>query len=151
MRVTINDNCDYRKDIIMELFKKIKNYFSGLKSSNKKSNEALNFISIESMEAKYTNGDLMGAAKDLKSLLEAYGKRKSKNHHYKGRVFISFLLSNKHQDLKNTGYNHWENLTEYIRLNHSKVYPYHQKNIREAMTFFEKEIKGLAEIKIPVL
>lgn len=135
----------------MELFKRIKTLFAGNKSKSNDVNDVLKFISIDSMEAKYNNNDLMGAAKDLKSLLEAYGKRKSKNHHYKGRVFISFLLSNKHQDLKNTGYNHWENLTEYIRLNHSKVYPYHQKNIREAMTFFEKEIKGLAEIKIPVL
>ncbi len=135
----------------MELFKRIKTLFAGNKSKSNDANDVLKFISIDSMEAKYNNNDLMGAAKDLKSLLEAYGKRKSKNHHYKGRVFISFLLSNKHQDLKNTGYNHWENLTEYIRLNHSKVYPYHQKNIREAMTFFEKEIKGLAEIKIPVL
>ena len=131
--------------------KRIKGFFTNFKSKERHVNEVLNYISIKSMETKFENDDLMGAAKDLKSLLEAYGKRKSKNHRYKGRVFISFILGNKHQDLKNTGYNHWENLTEYIRLNHSKVYPYHKKNIREAMTFFEKEIKGLWEIKIPVL
>lgn len=135
----------------MELFKRIRTYFSDLKAKNRQINEILNFISIESMEEKYNKGDLMGAAKDLKILLEAYGKRKSKNHRYKGREFISFLLSNRHQDLKNTGFNHWENINEYIKLNHSKVYPYHQKNIREAMTFFEKEIRNLTEIKIPVL
>ena len=132
----------------MNLFK---NLFKREKSNDTETNNLLSFISIDSMETKFNNDDLMGAAKELKSLLEAYGKRKSKNHHYKGRVFISFILSNKHQDLKNVGYTHWQNLTEYIRLNHTVVYPYHKKNIREAMTFFEKEIRGLSEIKIPVL
>ncbi|MDD3129942.1 MAG: hypothetical protein PHF05_01820 [Candidatus Izemoplasmatales bacterium] len=105
------------------------------------------FISLMSMEAKYQEEDYMGAAKDLKGILERYGRRKRKNHRYKGREFIYFILSNKHKDLKNAGYNHWENLNQFIKLNQTKVYPYHKKNLREAMDFFEKEIKGLKEIK----
>lgn len=100
------------------------------------------------MEEKFQSEDYMGAANELKSLLEKYGRRKRKNHRYKGREFIYFILSNKHKDLKNTGYAHWENLNNFFKLNQTKVYPYHKTNLRNAMDFFEKEIKGLREIKI---
>ncbi|MBN2504235.1 MAG: hypothetical protein JXB20_02705 [Bacilli bacterium] len=136
--------------IKMGFLDKIKNVF---KKSNKPgtSPEIPNIISVNVMEMKFENGDYNGAARDLKTLLEAYGRRKSKNHKYKGRTFIHFILSHKHKDLKNTGYTHWQNLTEFIRLNQEKVYPYHKNNLRNAMTFFEKEIKGLYDIKIPVV
>ncbi len=128
----------------MKLIDSIKSLFSG--NAGKK--EKPNYISLVSMEEKYQNEDYMGAAYELKSLLERYGRRKRKNHRYKGREFIYFILSNKHKDLKNTGYSHWENLNNFIKLNQTKVYPYHKTNLRNAMDFFEKEIKGLREIKI---
>ena len=133
----------------MGLWSKISDLFRSKEASTTQGKEAPNFISITSMEIKYENEDYIGAARELKTLLEAYGRRKSKNHRYKGRVFISFILSNKHQDLKNVGYTHYENLIDFIKLNHVKVYPYHKNNLRNAMTFFEKEVKGLYDIKIP--
>ena len=54
-------------------------------------------VSVSTMEKKYEEEDLVGAAKDLKILLEKYGKGKKKNHRYKGREFIYFILSNKHK------------------------------------------------------
>lgn len=133
----------------MSFMSKLKDLFKRKDSSLKKEKELPDLISVQSMEMKYEKEDYIGAARDLKSLLEAYGRRKSKNHHYKGRVFISFILSNKHQDLKNVGYTHWDNLIDFIKLNHVKVYPYHKNNLRNAMTFFEKEVKGLYDIKMP--
>jgi hypothetical protein len=135
----------------MAFIDKIKGFFKKSGSKSSKAKETPNYISIMSMETKFENDDLIGAAKDLKSLLEAYGRRKRKNHRYKGREFIYFVLSNKHKDLKNIGYTHWQHLDQYIKLNTTKVYPYHKKNIRNAMSFFEKEVKGLSEIKIPVM
>lgn len=128
----------------MNVFEKLKSIFA----KKEKTNDKFSYISLVSMEEKYQAEDYMGAAKDLKILLEKYGRRKRKNHRYKGREFIYFILSNKHKDLKNTGYTHWENLNNFMKLNQTKVYPYHQKNLRNAMDFFEKEIKGLREIKI---
>jgi len=133
----------------MGFMSKLKDFFTRKESKSEKVKEAPNYISIPSMELKYENEDYIGAARELKSLLEVYGRRKRKNHRYKGRVFISFILSNKHQDLKTIGYTHWENLVDFIKLNHTKVYPYHKNNLRNAMTFFEKEVKGLYDIKIP--
>ncbi len=135
----------------MGLFDKFKSLFQKKRKKPDKPNETLNIISVNSMEMKFENGDYSGAARDLKTLLEAYGRRKSKNHRYKGRTFIHFILSHRHKDLKNTGYIHWQNLIEFIRLNPAKAYPFHQNNLRNAMTFFEKEIKGLYDIKIPVV
>ena len=132
------------RTIIMTFFEKIKNIFK----RPKKTADTRNYISITSMEKKYAEENFVGAAKDLKNLLEAYGRRKRKNHRYKGREFIHFILSNRHKELKTAGYTHWQNINEFIKLNHQKVYPYHQNNLRKAMTFFEKEIKGLADIKI---
>jgi hypothetical protein len=132
----------------MKLIDKIKDFFKKTTSKSSSSSDVPNYISVTSMEIKYKNEDFMGAAKDLKILLEAYGRRKRKNHKYKGREFIHFILSNKHKDLKNIGYTHWQNLDQFMKLNQTKVYPYHKNNLREAMTFFEKEIKGLYDIKI---
>lgn len=134
----------------MGFFDKIKEIFKKSEAKPKKSKDLPGYISIFSMERKFEEEDLIGAAKDLKLLLEAYGRRKRKNHRYKGREFIYFVLGSKHKDLKNTGYTHWQHLDQYIKLNTSKVYPYHKNNIRNAMTFFEKEVRGLSEIKIPV-
>ena len=131
----------------MTFIEKIKNFFKG-KSNPDHVKETPNYISVLTMEKKFEDEDYLGAAKDLKSLLEAFGRRKRKNHRYKGREFIFFILSNKHKDLKNTGYDHWQNLNHFIKLNHTKVYPFHKNNLRKAMTFFEKEIKGLYDIKI---
>ncbi|MDT8336349.1 MAG: hypothetical protein RQ856_00825 [Candidatus Izemoplasmatales bacterium] len=132
--------------IEMTFINKIKEFFNKPKST--KNDEIPNYVSLTSMEMKYEKEDYLGAAKDLKLLLEAYGRRKRKNHRYKGREFIHFILSNKHKDLKTTGYTHWQNLNQFIKLNHTTVYPYHKNNLRNAMSFFKKEIKGLSEIKI---
>jgi hypothetical protein len=105
-------------------------------------------VTVDIMEAKFENEDLVGTAKDLKLLLEVYAIRKKKNHRYKGRTFIYFILGNKHKDLKNIGYKHWQNITQIIQLNHKKVYPYHKKNLRNAMDFFEKEIRGISQIDV---
>ncbi len=127
----------------MTLIEKLKNVFK-----KDESNNTLDIVSVSSMETKYDHEDYMGAAKDLKLLLEKYGRRKRKNHRYKGREFVYFVLSNKHKDLKNVGYTHWENLNQFIKLNQTKVYPYHQTNLRNAIDFFKKEVKGLYEIKV---
>ncbi|MFW5794265.1 MAG: hypothetical protein ACOCV1_02170 [Bacillota bacterium] len=132
----------------MSFIKKLKEITKSIFSKSNDENEIPDNISIASMEAKYENEDYMGAAKDLKNLLERYGRRKRKNHRYKGREFIYFILSNKHKDLKNIGYMHWKNLNKFFKLNQTKVYPYHKKNLRKAMTFFKNEIKGLSEINI---
>lgn len=105
-------------------------------------------VSVDSMERKFSEDDLVGAAKDLKLLLEFYGHKKKKNHRYKGRTFIHFILSNKHKNLKNSGYIHWQNINNIIQLNQNKVYPYHQKNLRNAMDFFEKEVKNINTLSI---
>lgn len=115
---------------------------------NEKKDFTLDVISVSSMEAKYDEEDYMGAAKELILLLEQYGRRKNKNHRNKGRDFAHFILGSKHKDLKNIGYTHWQNLNKFIELNQVKVYPYHKTNLRNAMDFFKKQIKGLNEIKI---
>ncbi|MFP4478352.1 MAG: hypothetical protein ACLFPM_02840 [Candidatus Izemoplasmatales bacterium] len=130
----------------MGFVEKVKSIFT----KSEDTEELYNFISVPSMEANYEEGNYMEAAKNLKQLLERYGERKKKNHRRKGREFIHFILSNKHKDLKNIGYAHWENIEKFIKLNQDKVYEYHKKNLRKAMDFFEKEIKSLNEIKIPV-
>ncbi|XFA98708.1 hypothetical protein ACAG96_07510 [Candidatus Izemoplasma sp. B36] len=125
----------------MSIFSKLKERAQNRKKSINP--EDLNEVSVVSMEAKYEADDLVGASKDLKRLLEYYGQRKKSNHRYKGRNFIHFILSNKHKNLKNTGYEHWQNINQIISLNHKKVYPYHKENLRKAMDFFEKEVKTI--------
>ncbi len=118
-------------------------------SENKKPKPVdMSTISILTMEAKFEEENLVEAAKDLKELLEAYGQRKKKNHRYKGREFIHFILSHKHKDLKSTGYRHWKNINQIIQLNQAKVYPYHKNNLRNAMDFFMKETKSINTIVI---
>ena len=126
----------------MSFFDKIKSIFT---SGNTVENDE-NLVSIITMEEKYKQDDLVGAARDLKMLLEEYGRRKRHNHRYKGRQFIHFILSNKHKNLKNAGYQHWQNIDKILFLNTDTVYPYHKKNLRKAMDFFEKEIRNLDNI-----
>jgi len=102
----------------------------------------------DEMEKSYNNDDFVHSAVILKALLEVYGERKKKNHRQKGREFISFILSNKHKDLKTIGYAHWQNINKIISTNHSKVYPYHKKNLRNAIDFFTKEIKSINTINV---
>lgn len=129
----------------MAFIDSIKNIFKSQGKSNELNDT--NLISLDSMENHYEEGRYMDAAQELKILLERYGKRKRKNHRYKGREFIYFVLSNKHKNLKNAGYMHWENVNKFMQLNKKKVYPYHKENLRNAMDFFEKEVKSLKEIK----
>ncbi len=132
----------------MTIFNKIKDLFKKDPTEKKSKPIDLTRVSVFSMEKKFEAEDLVGAAKDLKLLLESYGRSKKKNHRYKGREFIFFILSNKHKDLKNTGYKHWQNINQIIQLNQTKVYPYHQNNLRNAMDFFKNEIRGLSSIVV---
>ena len=132
------------------LVSKIKDIFKKKAPKEKNIDRLLLRTSVPSMEKKYEIDDLVGAAKDLKNLLEINGRKKKHNHRYKGRIFISFILSNKHKDLKSKGYIHWQNINQIIQLNHTKVYPYHKKNLRNAMDFFEKEIKGIYAINVEI-
>ncbi len=132
----------------MTLINKIKSIFKKDDQKKKISKVDLNRVSVFSIERKFEDDDLVGASKDLKILLEYFGTRKRKNHRYKGREFIYFILSNKHKELKNIGYTHWQNINQIIRLNHDKVYPYHKKNLDEAIKFFEDEIRGIKSIYV---
>lgn len=132
----------------MALIDSIKKVFKKSESKEKKERVEIQRVSIASMEEKFEAEDLVGAAKDLKMLLEIFGDRKKQNHRYKGREFIYFILSNKHKELKNIGYKHWQNITQIIQLNQTKVYPYHKNNLRNAIDFFKKEIKGISEINV---
>ncbi len=98
------------------------------------------------MEKMYEDDDLVNASILLRHLLEIYGTQKKKNNRLKGREFIHFVLRSKHKDLKSNGYTHWQNINKIIHLNQPKPYPYHKKNLREAMDFYEKELKGIKAI-----
>ena len=132
----------------MAFTSKIKEWFKKKTTRTVDINEESHRVSVSIMEKRFEVEDLVGTAKDLKNLLEIYGRSKKKTHRYKGREFIYFILSNKHKDLKNIGYKHWQNLNQIIQLNHTKVYPYHKKNLRNTMSFFEKEIKGISAIDL---
>ena len=129
----------------------VKGKFFSFLRGNKPTKEALKQnlqeVSVVMMDERFKAGDLIGAATILRNLLEIYGMKKDKKHRYKGREFIHFILSNKHKDLKNTGYVHWQNINKIIHLNHDKVYPYHQNNLEQAMTFFKKEVKSINSIR----
>jgi hypothetical protein len=133
----------------IKLFDKIKKSVKKDTILDPHSDDELKRISVPSMEQRYQAGDIVGAALVLRTLLEAYGQGKKKNHRLKGREFIHFILSNKHKELKNLGYTHWKNINKVIHLNHTTTYPYHQENVRKAMDFFVKEIKGIRSIDIP--
>lgn len=134
----------------MKLFDKIKSALQSNTVLDGTDEQVLKQMSVPAMEARYKVGDVVGAALVLRSLLEAYGQGKKKNHRLKGREFIHFILSNKHKDLKNLGYTHWKNINKVIHLNQTTVYPYHQQNVRKAMDFFTKEIKGIRSIDYTV-
>lgn len=125
------------------IFDSFKNLFKGKTAKEVPSAENYVEVNVTAMEEKYQEDDLVGAASMLIHILEKYGEKKSKNHRLKGRAFIHLILSRKHKDLKNIGYNHWENLNKMMRLNQSKPYPYHKKNLRKAMDFYLKEVKGI--------
>ncbi len=127
----------------VSVLNKVKSWFTKSPSKQKEKRDPLYRVSIYSIEKKFEAEDLVGAARDLKGLLEYYGRRKKKNHRNKGREFIHFILSNKHKDLKSIGYKHWQNINSIIQNNYQKVYPYHKQNLREAMDFYEKEIRSL--------
>jgi|AntAceMinimDraft_18_1070375.scaffolds.fasta_scaffold03411_7 hypothetical protein len=135
----------------MTLIDTIKGWGKKGSPKTKKNTEEFQKVTVDTMEELFEKEDLVGAAKDLKMLLEYYGRGKKKNHRYKGREFMFFILSNKHKELKNTGYKHWQNVNQIIQLNQQKVYPFNKKNLREAMDFFEKEIRGISAIKITLV
>jgi len=114
------------------------------------STEGLMRVNVTLMEKKYEADDLVGSAIILKHLLEIFGEQKKQNHRQKGREFIHFILSNKHKDLKTVGYTHWQNINKIIHLNQTKPYPYHKENLRKAIDFFKKELKGLNAIDMEI-
>jgi len=132
---------------VKESFKKI---FKGKASNEKGTEESLLRVNVKTMEKKYEENDFTGAAIVLRNLLEIYGTQKKKNHRLKGREFIEFILSNKHKDLKAIGYTHWQNIVKLIHLDHEKPYPYHKQNLRNAMDFFEKELKSIRSIDMVI-
>lgn len=132
------------------IFTSVKKAFS-LKSAHKvDAAEGLLRVNVTAMEKCYENEDLVGASVILKHLLEIYGTQKKKNHRLKGREFMFFILSSKHKDLKSVGYTHWQHINKIIHLNQSKPYPYHKENLRKAMDFFEKELKGIHVIDMEI-
>jgi hypothetical protein len=128
---------------IMSLFKKKEAVSKELKENEIR-------VNLSILEELYEKEELVECAVVLKHILEIYGVQKKKNHRYKGREFVHFILGSKHKDLKNIGYNHWENINKVIRLNHSKVYPYHKENLRKAIDFFRAELKGLKAIDMVI-
>ena len=129
----------------MALFDNIKKLFQK-KPSKVVDTTVFHIISLEEIKKKYEADDVNGAAKDLKMLLERYGKRKNRNHKFKGREFVDFVLGSKHKDLKNVGYTHWQNIGQIIEANHSKVYPYYKQKLKDAIDFYSKEIRDLNTI-----
>jgi len=125
----------------------LKNIFKK-KSKNTETSTKARRANTDEMEKSYNNEDFVHSAMILKTLLEVYGERKKKNHRRKGREFISFILSNKHKDLKTIGYTHWQNLTKIVQIKNTKVYPYHKKNLRNAIDFYRKEIKSINSINV---
>jgi len=130
----------------MALLDKIKKMFQ--KKDRVKENQTYRIVSLSEIEKKYEADDFVSAAKDLKTLLDFYGKRKNRNHKFKGREFIDFILSSKHKDLKNAGFMHWQDLAQIIQSNQAKVYPYYKKKLRDALDFFSKEIRDLNVISM---
>ncbi len=100
------------------------------------------------MKKCYDNDDFVGSAIILKTLLEVYGIKKRKTHHYKGREFVYFILSNKHKDLKNLGYAHWQNINKIIQKKQKQSFPYHKKNMKNAIDFYTKEIKSINSLNV---
>lgn len=131
-----------------------KNIFSKLFKGKEKQVEEVEEgtfrVNVTIMEKKFAEDDLVGAAVVLRHLLEIYGTQKKKNHRLKGREFIHFILSIKHKDLKTKGYTHWQNINKIIHLNQAHPYPYHKENLRKAMDFYKKELKGIKVIDMKI-
>jgi hypothetical protein len=127
----------------------LKNIFKK-KTEIVETSKKVNRANTDEMEKSYNNDDFVHSALILKILLEVYGERKKKNHRQKGREFIQFILSNKHKDLKTIGYTHWQNINKIIQTKHTKVYPYHKKNLRNAIDFFTKEVKSINSINVDI-
>ena len=128
------------------IFDSFKNLFKGKPKEVEETEEGILRINVSIMEKKYETDELVEASIILRHLLEIYGAQKKKNHRLKGREFIHFILSIKHKDLKTKGYKHWQNINKIIHLNQAHPYPYHKENLRKAMDFYEKEIKGIKSI-----
>lgn len=128
------------------IFDSFKNIFKGKDKEEKELNENELRVNVSIMEKKYDDDELVEASIILKHLLEIYGTKKKKNHRLKGREFIHFILSSKHKNLKTEGYTHWEHINKIIHLNQKTIYPYHKQNLREAIDFYKKEIKGIKVI-----
>lgn len=132
---------------VFDSFKKV---FNGKPKHKVEAAEGTLRVNVTAMEKCYEEEDLVGCSVILKHLLEIYGEQKKQNNRLKGREFISFILSNKHKDLKAIGYTHWQHMNKIIHLNQSKPYPYHKQNLRKAMDFFEKELKGIHVIDMEI-
>ncbi|MDD3477657.1 MAG: hypothetical protein PHP32_02165 [Candidatus Izemoplasmatales bacterium] len=133
----------------MAFFDKIKQLFTG-KAANADEASLYRTVSLEEIRKHYDADELNVAAKDLKLLLELYGKRKSKKHKFKGREFIDFILGSKHKDQKNAGFQHWQNIVQIIESNKTKAYPYYKEKMKDAIDFFSKEIRDINGISIEV-
>jgi MinD-like ATPase involved in chromosome partitioning or flagellar assembly len=127
----------------------LKNIFKK-KTEIVETSKIVNRANTDEMEKSYNNDDFVHSALILKILLEVYGERKKKNHRQKGREFIQFILSNKHKDLKTIGYTHWQNINKIIQTKHTKVYPYHKNNLRNAIDFFTKEVRSINSINVNI-
>ncbi len=115
---------------------------------NKDSVKKVKSSNVREMRKCFNNDEIAKSAIILKNLLEVYGMKKKKNHHYKGREFIFFILSNKHKDLKTTGYTHWKNVNKIIQKSQNQSYPYHKKNLENAINFYTKEIKSINSLNV---
>lgn len=133
----------------MKFFDNVKKLFQ---KKPKKESEPLNYrvISLDEIRKKFDEDDINNAARDLKTLLDLYGKRINKKHRYKGREFIDFILGSKHKDLKNVGYLHWQNVVQIIEANRPKVYPYYKQKLKEAIDFFSKEIRDINNLSFTI-
>ncbi len=132
-------------------FQSIKSIFTKKANTPELQKNESKRVNVILMEKCFDADDLVGAAVILKHLLEIYGSQKRKNNRLKGREFVYMILSNKHKDLKNVGYKHWQNISKIIYLNQPQPYPYHKQNLRKAMDFFLKELKGIKAIDMELL
>ena len=103
---------------------------------------------VSEMKKCFDNDDFVKSAIILKTLLEVYGIKKNKTHRYKGREFVYFILSNKHKDLKNIGYTHWQNINKIIQKKQNQSYPYYKKSMKNAIAFYTKEIRSINSLNV---
>ena len=132
------------------IFDSFKKFFKEKTAVSYRLEDGLHRVNVTIMEKHYEADDFVGSSIILKHLLEIYGTKKKMNHRLKGRVFVHFILSNKHKNLKTIGYTHWQNINKIIHLNHAKTYPYHKNNLRKAMDFYKKELKSINSIDVEI-